>query len=102
MTGSGQMANSSTTNSEAPKIDELIDKLKQIQLGLKQNLLNLHQEIENLDTKTELSINLERFKKDAEFRAVSLEAEVKELRGQLKAIKDILGVDKEKNLVDSP
>ena len=41
------MAKSDKKNSEAPKIKELIGKLKEIQLGLKQNLADLTAETRN-------------------------------------------------------
>jgi predicted DsbA family dithiol-disulfide isomerase len=86
---------------EAPKIEELVFKLKKIQSELKQDLADLHHKTETFEAKPELLSGLETFKKDAESRAYNLEEEVKQLREQLTAIKEILGINSEKNLVDS-
>ena len=71
------MANSDRTKAEAPKLEELISKLKEIQIGLQRNLSILHQTIETIESRPELLIRLELFEKDAESRANNLEAEVK-------------------------
>jgi len=95
------MSNSDITNIKKPEMEDLIVKLKEIQSGLKQNLSVLHQKLETLAAKPELLSSLESFKKDAEVRACNLEAEVKQLREELLAIKKLLGLNREKNLVDS-
>jgi archaellum component FlaC len=84
------MAKSNKTDLEAPKIKELIDKLTEIQEGFKRNLADLHQKIETIESEPELSINLDNFKRDAELRVDDLEEEVKQLREQLSAIKELL------------
>ncbi len=90
------MTNSDRTKVEAPKLEELIGKLKEIQLELQRNLSILHQAIETLDSRPELLNSLELFEKDAESRASNLEAEVKQLREQLEIIKEILGLNTKK------
>ncbi len=83
-------------------MQDSIAKLRQIQLGLKQNVANLQGQLNVLDSKPELQNNLDCLKKDIETRASDLEAEVKQLREQLKAMKDLLGLNLEKrSLVDS-
>ncbi len=94
------MANSEGTKVEAPKLEELIFKLKEIRLGLQQNLAILHQTIQALDSKPELLNGLELFEKDAESRANNLEEEVKQLREQLEAIREILGLSTKKPPVE--
>jgi chromosome segregation ATPase len=86
----------SEATSQAPKIKDLIEKLWEIQLGLKQNLADLQQKLGTLDSEPELWVSLENAKKDAESRASDLEAEVKQLQEELKAIKDLLGLNMEK------
>jgi ABC-type phosphate transport system auxiliary subunit len=90
------MAKSNKKTSEAPKIKDLIGKLWEIQLGLKQNLADLQLKLERLDSEPELWVSLENAKKDAESRASDLEAEVKQLQEELKAIKDLLGLNMER------
>jgi ribosomal protein L9 len=84
------MANSNTKSLEAPKIEDLIGKLKEIQLGFKRNLVDLQQKIETIDSKPGLLSGIEGLKKDAETRANDLENEVKQLREELKAVKELL------------
>jgi hypothetical protein len=57
------MTKSSKKTSEAPKREELIGKLKEIQLGLRQNLADLQQKLETLDSEPELLISLEILKR---------------------------------------
>jgi len=90
------MAKSNKKASETPKIKELIRKLDEIQAGLKLNLADLQQKLEMLDSEPGLLNCLENAKKDAESRASDLEAEVKQLRNELKTIKDLLGLNVEK------
>ena len=77
-------------------LQDSIAKLRQIQLGLKQNVANLHGPLNVLDSKPELQNSLDCLKKNIETRASDLEAEVKQLREELKAMKDLLGLNLEK------
>ena len=86
------MANSDEKTSDFPKIEASIAKLGEILLGLKQNLCNLHQKIEIIDSTPKLQGSIKNYKKDIETRANELEAEVKWLREELKAIRDLLGL----------
>ena len=95
------MVKSDGTKPDAPKMEELVVKLKQIQSKFRLDLLDLHQKIEALDTRPELLNNLESFKKNAEIQASNLEVEIKELREQIAAFKDLLGLNKEKAIADS-
>jgi hypothetical protein len=94
------MAKSNRDKVEAPKIEELISKLNEIQSGLKQNLLDFHQKISALDSEPKLLTSLEGFRRDAESKASRLEAEVKQLREQLEAVKEILGLNTKKSPVE--
>jgi len=87
------MAESEVANLQATRIEDLVVKLKAIVSGLKQDLANLHQQLETFDSKPELLCNLNFLREDAELRANSLEAEVKQLREELKAIRELLGLN---------
>jgi len=71
--------------------DETIARLKQIREGLREVVDNLHENIECIESDT-----LQQYRLDAESKAVNLEAEVKRLREDLKAIKDLLDPNLEK------
>jgi predicted nucleic acid-binding Zn-ribbon protein len=75
---------------------ELVCKLREIQLGLKLSLADLEQKLGPFFSEPDLLTNLEAAKRDAEARASSLEAEVKQLREELRAIRDLLGSNSEK------
>ena len=79
-----------------PKTKEQIKRLKEIQLELRRNLAELQLKLEIFDSEPDFLISLESAKKDAELKANDLEAEVKRLREELKAIKDLLGTNIEK------
>ena len=59
------MAKNSTANPQMPRIEDLVVKLKEIELEFKQDLANLHQKLEVFDSKPELLRSLESLKKDA-------------------------------------
>ena len=84
----------------APKINELICKLKEVQLGLQSVLSILFQKMENLDSEPELLNKLQLFKKDVESQARNLELEVNILHEQLKTIKELLYSDTKKTPVE--
>jgi uncharacterized protein involved in exopolysaccharide biosynthesis len=81
---------------EKPKFQELVDKLKEIQLGFRQNLSNLHQKLELLDSRTDLQNNLDILRKDAQTRVSDLEVEVKRLREDLESVRELLGLNLDK------
>jgi archaellum component FlaC len=96
------MAKSNAAKIDAPKTDEIVIRLRQIQAELKLNLSDLHQKLETLNLEPEVLPNsFDSFKDNAESRASSLEAEVKQLREQITAIKELLGLNKQKDLADS-
>lgn len=90
------MSNCDTKTSDKPKREAPIAKLKEIQIGFKQNLANLHQKLEMLDSKPEVQSCLDNLKKEVESRASDLEAEVKRLREDLKSIRELLGLNLDK------
>jgi len=81
---------------EKPKFQELVDKLKEIQLGFRQNLSNLHLKLELLDSRTDLQSNLDILRKDAQTRVSDLEVEVKRLREDLESVRELLGLNLDK------
>jgi len=81
---------------EKLKFQELVDKLKEIQLGFRQNLSNLHQKLELLDSRTDLQSNLDILRKDAQTRVSDLEVEVKRLREDLESVRELLGLNLDK------
>jgi len=81
---------------EKPKFQELVDKLKEIQLGFRQNLSNLHLNLELLDSRTDLQSNLDILRKDAQTRVSDLEVEVKRLREDLESVRELLGLNLDK------
>jgi len=93
-------AHAETTNT--PSIEKLVSRLREIQSGLKQNLASLHLKLELLDAKPELlfSLESESARQDAETCANSLEAEVEQLREELRTIKALLGLKFEKQSPD--
>jgi len=70
---------------------ELVCKLREIQVELKQSLSDLQMKLEPFYSEPDLLTNLDGTKRNAEARASSLESEVKQLREELKAIRDLLG-----------
>lgn len=81
---------------EKPTIEELIDKLIEIQLGFRQNLSNLHQNLELIDSRSGLQNSLEILKNNAQKKANDLEAEVKQLREDLESIRKFFGLHLDK------
>jgi len=85
------LTKSGEKTAQEPKMEELICKLKEIQVGLKNSLADLQLKLATFDSQPEVLANLDHAKRDAEARASSLEEEVKHLREELEAIKDMLG-----------
>jgi hypothetical protein len=86
------MANCDEKNSNLTKTELSIAKLGEILFDFKQNLCNLHQKIETIDSKPELQSIVKKYKKDIETKANELETEVKWLREEIKTIHDLLGL----------
>jgi hypothetical protein len=81
--------------SKKPSFRELVTKLNEIQIGLRQSLEELQGNIEIMESKLELSNELMNLHRDVETRAEVLETDVKHLREDLKFIKDLLGTSSE-------
>jgi energy-coupling factor transporter ATP-binding protein EcfA2 len=79
-----------------PNLEELIDKLKKIQLGLKQDLNNLHEKLEIFDSNPDLQNIIDNLKKDIDSRASNLEIDIERLREDLKNMRELLGLNLEK------
>jgi hypothetical protein len=77
-------------------IGESVARLRQIQSGLKQVVVDLHEKLALLDCEPQLQTSLYELRRDMEARATDLEAEVKRLRADLKIVKELLGYDIEK------
>lgn len=86
------MAILNSKTSDRPKMEESIAKLKEIQIGFEQNICTLHQKIAMLYSTPDLQNFFENLKKEAENRAINLEAEVKKLREELKYVQALLGL----------
>jgi chromosome segregation ATPase len=89
------MVDSSPGISDSQRIQELVERLREIQRGLKLDLAELHTKLEALDSEPNI-LRLGDIQKDAESRARNLESEVKDLREELKALRELLGSNTEK------
>ena len=80
----------------------LVERLKEIREGLKRTLRGLREKIGRLETeRASLLVDIEELKKVAEARANALEVDVKELREELRSLKELLGVSEEEFSSDS-
>ncbi len=77
---------------EAPKFQDLVEKVKNIQTGLIQTKTTLHDRISSLQKERgSLMLELGDLEKDAESRADALEDEICQLREEIKSLKELLG-----------
>ena len=90
------MADPEAVNLQVSKIEDLVVKLRAIVSGLKQDIARLHQQLDTLDSKPELLCSLDILREDAKSRAESLETEVIQLREELKAVRELLGLNLDK------
>ena len=82
---------------EVTSIASLVVKLEEIRQGLSISLLVLRKKIRTLETeKGSLLFEVEKLKKVAETRASALEAEVNELREELRSLRELLGATEER------
>ena len=92
------MAESNGKIAQQPRMEDLIGRLREIQIGLKYSLVDSQEKLDAYDSRYKMLNSLENVRHEAETRASSLEDEVKNLREELRNIKDLLGgseVDKE-------
>ena len=83
--------------SDAPErtdFDQLVARLRSVENGLRASLQSLYEKTSIFYSENEVLGGLDSFKVDAESRATDLETEVSELREELRAIRDFLGLDK--------
>jgi len=78
---------------ETKNIKNMVKKIKEIREGLTQTLRALREKINTLETeRASLLVEIEQLKKVAESRVNALEVEVKQLREELRSLRDLLGV----------
>jgi predicted nucleic acid-binding Zn-ribbon protein len=83
---------SKAKSAETKNVKVLVEKLKEIREGLKQTLRVLREKISTLETeRASLLVEIEKLKKVAEARANALEVDVKELREELRSLRELLG-----------
>jgi len=71
----------------------LTERLEKVQLGLKQNLENLRQNLSFLETEcSDVLFELETIRKDSESKAIGLEEDVNRLREEIHDLKNALGL----------
>ena len=73
----------------AQSLHALVCRLNEIQAGFRLNLANLHERLEAIDSRPDLLDNIDEAKLDAEIRANELDEEVKQLKDELRALKEI-------------
>lgn len=74
----------------------LAEKVKEVHEGLRQTLRFLREKISALETERQsLLVEIEQLKRIAESRASTLEVEIKQLREDVKALRELLGVNGE-------
>ncbi|MCW4028218.1 MAG: hypothetical protein NWE92_01035 [Candidatus Bathyarchaeota archaeon] len=83
-------------DSDKLSLKDAVCKLKEVELELKELLVNLHESLEIWSTEPQFQTSLEVLKQNAQSRASDLEAEVKQLREELESIKDVLGFNLKK------
>ena len=84
-------------SAEVTNVATLIAKIEEIRQGLKQTLRVLREKMKTLETeRSSVLVEVENLKKVAEIRASALEAEVNELREELKSLRELLGASEER------
>ena len=82
---------------ETKNVKNLVEKVKEIREGLTQTLRVLREKINTLETeRATLLVDIEQLKKVAESRANALEVKVKQLRDEIKSLRDLLGDSEER------
>jgi rubredoxin len=72
----------------------LYERLSEVQLGFKQNIANLRRNLATLETeRPSVLLELETLRKDSESRAVGLEEDVNRLRGEIRDLREVLGLN---------
>ena len=72
-------------------ITGLVERVTSIRNGLSQSLNTLREKISALETeRSSLMVELEELKRKAELRAINLEAEISQLRQEIRSLKELL------------
>jgi uncharacterized protein (UPF0335 family) len=88
---------SQAKSAELNNVNVLVERLKEVREGLKRTLRSLREKISRLETeRASLLVDIEELKKVAEARANALEVDVKELREELRSLRELLGVSEER------
>jgi DNA repair exonuclease SbcCD ATPase subunit len=88
---------SQAKSAESKNVKVLVERIKEIREGLKQTLRVLREKINRLETeRASLLVDIEKLKKVAEARANALEVDVKELREELRSLRELLGGSEER------
>jgi uncharacterized protein (UPF0335 family) len=88
---------SQAKSAELNNVNVLVERLKEVREGLKRTLRSLREKISRLETeRASLLVDIEELKKVAEARANALEVDVKELREELRSLKELLGLSEER------
>ena len=81
---------------ETKNVKNLVEKIKEIREGLTQTLRTLREKINTLETeRASLLLEIDTLKKVAGSRANALEVEVKQLREEIKSLRELLDVGEE-------
>ncbi len=91
-----EVTKSDEKTAQGPNMEELVCRLREIQVGLKNSLVDLQLKLASFDSQPEILAGVDKARRDAEVRASSLEAEVRQLREELKALKNLLKSSEEK------
>jgi len=88
---------SQAKSAESNNVKVLVERIKEIRERLKQTLRGLREKINRLETeRASLLMEIEKLKKVAEARANALEVDVKELREELRSLRELLGVSEKR------
>lgn len=81
-----------TEHQKPASVKNLVNRVSEIREGLVQTLRTLRERINKLETERgSLLVEIEKLKKAGETRAKNLEAEISDLRKEIKAMKELLG-----------
>lgn len=90
------MPNFNKRSPEQLTLGKAAARLREIEDSLRENLENLHKQLSVIESKPDLLNSLELFRSDMENKAITLEADVKKLRDDVKTIKEFLGLNLKK------
>jgi len=89
---------SSAKSAETPKLQDLLEKVKEIHNGLIQTKKTLHEKISRMEMdRGSLMLEMGDLEKVAESRADALEDEICQLREEIRSLKELLGSGEEES-----